>query len=95
MQTKNYQTVAKEQIHDFSFFSQEVLKTEQEIQQRRSDMYKAMILGNSYLYKVKIYFETDEGSRVVETTVWFAADRFIVLKGDVTIPVHCITKIEF
>jgi hypothetical protein len=95
MQTSENVLVPKEQVRHFHFQSAEVLSNEQEIIQRRNDLYKAMILGNSNTSKVKISFETQEGKRAVETTVWFAADSFIVLKGHVTIPIHCIRKVEF
>ncbi len=44
-------------------------------------MDKAMHLGNGYKSKARIIFETTEGLREVETTVWVATHDAISLKG--------------
>ena len=53
-----------------------------------------MKLGNGYKSKCKIYFEDNEGIKMVETTVWFADNDHVVLKGDNRIPLSNIVKIE-
>lgn len=55
----------------------------------------AMILGNNFKGKCRIYFNTLDGMKAVETTVWSVAEKFVLLKGDIIIPVNCIAKVEF
>jgi hypothetical protein len=57
-------------------------------------LYRAMRLGNGWLQKVAIYFHTQSGPRKIETTVWSASDKYISIKGGVTIPVSCIFRVD-
>jgi hypothetical protein len=56
-------------------------------------LFRAMLLGNGFHNKVKIFFTTTEGERMVETTVWAFTERFVMLKGNVFIPVEAITNV--
>ena len=56
-------------------------------------LFRAMLLGNGFHNKVKIYFTTTEGERMVQTTVWAFTERFVMLKGNVFIPVDAITNV--
>lgn len=75
------------------FLHGEVLKTSQAIEDRRKKLEKAMLLGNGYKGKIKIIFATEEGERMVETTVWATTDSTVQLKGDVSIPIHSICDV--
>jgi hypothetical protein len=57
-------------------------------------LYRAMRLGNGWLQKVGIYFHTQSGPRKIETTVWSASEKYISIKGGVTIPVSCIFRVD-
>ncbi len=61
----------------------------------RTQLERAMILGNSSHNKVKIVFATDRGAVAVETTVWAATDSSVALKGGVNIPLDSIHEIVF
>lgn len=61
----------------------------------RTQLERAMILGNSSHNKVKIVFATDRGAMAVETTVWAATDSSVSLKGGVNIPLDSIHEIVF
>ncbi|MBP6334182.1 MAG: hypothetical protein KA444_01825 [Bacteroidia bacterium] len=63
--------------------------------QRRSDLERALLLGNSAHQKVKIIFETEQGTMVTETTIWNLTQNYIILKGNVDIPIRAIHRIEF
>jgi hypothetical protein len=52
-----------------------------------------MIMGNTDKKKVGIVFETTEGLRQVETTVWASVKDNIVLKHGIYIPVCCIKDV--
>lgn len=87
--------VSKEEIPAHEFVSFDVLDDEPTRKQRRTDLEKAMLLGNSAHAKINIVFLTTEGLLSVQTTVWAATDEAIMLKGGVSIPVHCIKEIRF
>ncbi|TAH42611.1 MAG: hypothetical protein EYC69_05080 [Bacteroidetes bacterium] len=61
----------------------------------RSDLHRALLLGNASHQKVKIIFETSEGRMVTDTTVWNLTENYIILKGNVDIPIHSILGIDF
>jgi hypothetical protein len=56
---------------------------------------KAESLGNLLKTKVSIYFNSSDGLNVVNTTVWFASEDYVCLKGGITIPTSCITDVVF
>ena len=88
-------SVTKEEINSLVFQMKEVLINDEERNNRRYDLHKAMILGNAYHYKVRIQFETADDMKWVETTVWYATDSFVMLKGGISIPVRCIREVKF
>lgn len=85
--------VIKEDIAKLNFIPEEVLASEDAIKQRKHDLEKAMVLGNGYRAKARIVFETDEGLKEIETHIWATTDRFVILKGGLYIPVHCIRNV--
>lgn len=86
--------IPKEEVAKFKFVSDDVLPTEGEREERFKKLEKAMLLGNGYKTKVKITFETIEGIRKVETTVWEASEDQLLIKGDTMIPIHAILDVE-
>lgn len=69
-------------------------------QENKSEFWKqelsyAVRLGNEFKGKTTVTFETSEGSRTVQTTVWSLTDNYIVLKGGITIPLNSITEVHF
>jgi hypothetical protein len=87
--------ISKEEIAGHHFGHQEVLSNPDAIAQRRSDLEKAMKLGNTEHNKVKIVFESTNGIFVVETTIWSVTQNNVMLKGNTLIPIHCIRQISF
>jgi hypothetical protein len=55
---------------------------------------KAMVLGNNFKLKSKIFFNTSEGLKAVETTVWSVSENHVLLKGDIVIPLNAIVQVE-
>lgn len=86
--------IEKEEIPKVKFVSYEVLNGKAEKEERREQIEKAMLLGNSSKGKSKIFFMSEDGLLEVETTVWAASDDVVTLKGGVMIPVHCIEKVD-
>lgn len=90
------QTIAKEQVPGMiSLSPEDVLHTDADRKHRNRMLYLAMILGNGYKSKVKIMFESIDGPRLVETTVWATTERNVMLKGGITIPVSSIYQVEY
>lgn len=60
----------------------------------RKQVDRAVRLGNGAKSKVKILFQTKEGIRLVNTTVWAATEDYILLKGGKAIPIDAILDIQ-
>lgn len=88
-----YQLIDKERIVELQFPKNEVLEDIDDIKQRKQDLDRALTLGNLEHVKIKIYFEDDEGPKVVDTTIWGVTDSRVILKQGVVIPVNRIHKI--
>lgn len=87
------QRIEKELIPGCTFVNS---RTALSVDQRKLNdkkLFRAMLLGNGFHNKVKIYFTTTEGERMVQTTVWAFTERFVMLKGNVFIPVDAITNV--
>lgn len=52
-------------------------------------------LGNEFKGKTSISFQTEEGIRTVETTIWSATDKYLSLKGGIIIPLTSIIDLHF
>ena len=61
----------------------------------KQELSYAVRLGNEFKGKTTITFETSEGSRTVQTTVWSLTENYIVLKGGITVPLHSIIEVHF
>lgn len=59
------------------------------------DLSYALRLGNEFKSKTAISFNTTEGERTVETTVWSLSDKYVQLKGAVLIPLNTITSVHY
>ena len=86
-------TVAKEQVNQLRFPSNEVLSNRDDIKKRRMDLERALTLGNLEKGKVQIIFEDDGGLKMVETTIWSLTDERIILKGDTGIPMRRVVQV--
>ena len=85
--------IEKEELNHYHFPAEDVLKTADARLHRKMELERATTIGNAHRGKVKLVFHTREGLREVETTVWAATESFILLKGEVTIPVHAIEHV--
>lgn len=55
---------------------------------------RALRLGNEYKSKSVITFQTENGPKKIETTVWSVTDEFIQIKGGVALPLYSLINIE-
>jgi uncharacterized protein (UPF0248 family) len=91
---RNVPEVQKETLKTAIFPREEVLKSRESAEERKSMLERATILSNLYHNKVKIVFEDREGSKMVDTTIWATTDQAIMLKGGIVIPIHRIHSIN-
>ncbi len=87
-------SIDKELIPACSFASERNNLTIDQRKNNDKKLYRAMLLGNGYHNKVKIFFATTEGQRQVETTVWAYTERYVILKGGVFIPVESVIDVN-
>lgn len=86
--------IEKETIENLGFPSTEVLQDTTKMQERSADLERALSLGNLEHSKIKIYFEDNEGCKMVETTVWGVTDKRVILKQGVGIPINRIHAVK-
>lgn len=92
--TPNVELILKEDLSNYHFVHHEVLSSADERKMRNAELRKAMILGNTYKGKVKVIFETEEGIKAIETTIWSSDDTEVTLKGGKNIPVQSIIEVR-
>ncbi|WP_395047805.1 hypothetical protein [Flavobacterium sp.] len=88
----NFEIIEKEAIENLHFPEIDVLEDNEAINQRNSDLDRALSLGNLEHSKIKIYFEDDHSKKVVETTIWGVTDKRVILKKGVVIPINRIYR---
>ncbi len=86
--------IDKELVSDLQFPKSEVLLDKQAIARRHHTLERAVVLGNIHKVKSKIFFETKEGTKAIETTIWAVTDDYVIIKGGRVIPIHCICSVE-
>jgi hypothetical protein len=94
MVNSDFEKIEKEMIANLRFPSTEVLTDVQKINERRTDLERALSLGNLEHSKIKIYFEDESSRKVVETTVWAVTDKRVILKQSVVIPISRIHSVS-
>ncbi|MDG1871588.1 MAG: hypothetical protein P8I78_06460, partial [Flavobacterium sp.] len=87
-----FQIIEKENIADLKFPHSEILNDDKAIDQRTTELKRALSLGNLEHSKIQIYFEDEISKKMVETTVWALTDESVVLKKGVGIPINRIVK---
>lgn len=83
--------IEKEEIPDYKIIPAFVDNTTQ----WKSRLEYAVRLGNEFKGKTHITFETTQGPKSVETTIWSITDRHLHLKGGMLIPLESIIDIHF
>ncbi|WP_181182455.1 hypothetical protein [Sphingobacterium lumbrici] len=83
--------IEKEEIGKYKIIPAEINRVE-ELNQKLSN---AQRLGNEFKSKVSIIFQTEDGPKRVDTTVWSLTDNYIQLKSGVLIPLNALISVEF
>jgi len=82
--------INKEDIINYSFAKAEVDQSEHYFQVLKY----FERLGNEFKGKCVITFNTTEGAKMVNTTVWSVTDKFCQLKGGISIPLSSILEVR-
>lgn len=85
------QIIEKEHIMDYKIVPAEVDKS-------ASLQYKllaAQRLGNEFKSKTTIVFQTEDGPKRIETTVWSLTEQYIQIKNGILIPLKSIIEVEY
>ena len=90
-----FQMIDKEAVSTLRFPEEDVLHDKDAIKSRAADLQRALTLGNLEYSKIKIYFEDDTSSKIVDTTVWGLTDKRVILKQGAVIPIHRVYKVKF
>jgi|ERR1051326_1047839 hypothetical protein len=88
------QIISKEMIANLKFPDMEVLNDPDAIRNRRTDLERALALGNLEHHKIKIVFEDQECMKQVETTVWGLTDKRVILKQGIVVPIQRIHMVN-
>ncbi|WP_205729748.1 hypothetical protein [Flavobacterium bernardetii] len=89
----DFQLIEKEEVASLKFPHKDVMSDRDDVIQRKSDLERALTLGNLEHLKIKIFFEDESSKRVTETTVWGITADEVILKKGVIIPINRIHKI--
>lgn len=84
------QIIEKEQIQDYKIISAPVDKSDV----LHDTLFAAQRLGNEFKSKTTIVFQTEDGPKRIETTVWSLTERYIQIKSGVLIPLKSILEVE-
>lgn len=82
--------IPKEEVKQYKFVKADV----RDVEVTRERLQRAMRLGNEFKGKSQITFVTTKGLKKIETTIWSATDKYIQIKGGVSIPVSSIIRLE-
>jgi hypothetical protein len=85
--------IEKEKILSLKFPQHDVLHGEDERVKRQAELVRAMLIGNNDKGKIKLIFDTLEGTKMVETTVWATTNDSVTLKKGIMIPLNCIREV--
>jgi hypothetical protein len=86
--------IDKESIANLTFPLEDVLVSLDDTKQREIDLNNALMLGNLYKHKVKIYFKDTDSNKHIETTVWQLDSKVVTIKSGITLPVRSVYKVE-
>ncbi|ADY52298.1 hypothetical protein Pedsa_1741 [Pseudopedobacter saltans DSM 12145] len=83
--------IQKEEITNFKIIN----APEDHASEFRGKLENALKLGNAFKSKANIVFNTTEGPKRVETTVWNVTPDYLELKGGVLISTHSLLEIDY
>ena len=86
--------INKEDISSLHFPNEEVVLTQEAMEQRKILLERAVVLGNTFKGKTKLVFEDDQCIHQIETHIWGLTDKRVILKQGIVIPIHRIHEVK-
>jgi len=68
---------------------------ESHVSELRYKLQSAVRLGNEFKSKSVITFNTTDGAKRVETTVWMLAENYLQLKNGIMIPLSSLLDLDY
>ena len=84
-------TIEKEDVHKFKIIPSEIDNSSKFYLKLQN----ALRLGNEFKSKTTIVFNTEDGPKRIETTVWSLTERYIQIKHGILIPLKSLIEIEY
>ena len=85
------QIVEKEEVINYKITPAAVDNTES----LHDKLVAAQRLGNEFKGKTTIVFQTEDGPKRIETTVWSLTEKYVQIKSGVLIPLKSIIEIDY
>jgi hypothetical protein len=89
---ESYKIIEKEEILNLSFGDDFVVNQPSNLKAKLAEATK---LGNLFHGKIRIVFQSDQGKKAIETTIWATGNQYIALKGGMWLPISRIESLEF
>lgn len=83
--------IPKEEVVNYKIISTE----REDLEDLKSRLKSALRLGNEFKGKTSIVFQTEDGPKKIETTIWSLTDNYIQIKSGVSIPIRSIIDIDY
>ncbi len=83
--------IEKEEVVNYKFLDAPV----EEVHVQKEKLAGAVRLGNEFKSKAYITFQTDQGPKKIETTVWTVTEKYLQIKNGVLIPIRSLIDIQY
>ena len=83
--------IQKEDVDKFRIISADVDNSNKFM----TKLQNALRLGNEFKSKTAIVFNTEDGPKRIETTVWSLTDKYLQIKHGILIPLKSLIDIEY
>ena len=92
---KTSRTILPSEVLSIHFAHQDVLEREEEKEERKIKLQRAMIISNSEHVPISLYLRLPNGETVeTQSDLVDFADDFVVVKGGYFIPVYAILDVD-
>lgn len=83
--------IEKEEVVNFKFLD----APKEEVHVQKEKLLASVRLGNEFKSKAFITFQTDQGPKKIETTVWSVTEKYLQIKNGVLIPLKSLIDIQY
>lgn len=87
--------ITREEIAQLHILPTNVLTTQEQQKELNNKLINGAALGNLEKEKCKITFHAAEGDNCIETTIWAVTDKYICLKGGITLLIASIIEVSY